>query len=310
MEEILTLGFRKVELNYRVSGEMLTTISPMVARGEIEVSSVHNVFPDAEDERFGADSRLLGHEDPDLRRRAIELTLRSAERGAELGARALVVHPGVVPDEGRGTPTGLEWDFRLKALAGEGFRRGDPEYDGPFEEYSALRADHVGAEFDRILRSLEEIADGIVRLRLAISIGIENRPMCWQVPDFKEMGLILNRLEGAPLGMWLDTGHGALMRRLGFFDDVAEAHRLARRLVGMHIHDIEGTDDHFAPYSREGLDRYLALIEASPIKVLELGPKNSREDVKKGARALSRALAAARGNKEGRTDVADQGMAQ
>jgi sugar phosphate isomerase/epimerase len=299
MEEILSLGFKKVELNYRISEGMLETIEPMVARGELEVPSVHNVFPAVDDERFDTDSRLLGYDDPELRRRAVELTVRSAERGAALGAKALVVHPGVMPPDrealSASSLSGLEWDRRLKELYERGFRKGQREFDGPFEEFSSLRARLAPPELERVVRSLEEVANRIERLRLGMRIGVENRPMCWQIPVFAEMDYILEKLAGAPLGLWFDTGHGAMMRHLGFFDDAAEAAKIAgpgaANLVGMHIHDVDGVDDHFSPYTREGQDRYLSLIAAAPIKVIELGAKNPREAVAEGCAALVRALA-------------------
>lgn len=282
MEEIVSLGFRKVELNYRIGAETLETIEPMVRRGELSVESVHNVFPAEDDQRFDTDSRLLGYEDDGLRRRAVALTVRSAEYAARLGAKAVVVHPGIVP-EGGGRDG--EYDRRLKALYLE---RGpaSPEYRGLFEEFVRWREAAAGPEADRVLKSLEEIAGEIARRGLPVRIGLENRPICSQMPDFSELRRFLDALDGSAVGLWLDTGHGAMQRNMGFFDDRAEAENLAGRLVGMHIHDADGVDDHFAPYEREGLDGYLGLIERSPIKVLELGKKNSREAVIRGAAAL------------------------
>lgn len=45
LNEIRELGFRRVELNYNVTEAMLVTIEPMIERGEIGISSVHNTFP-------------------------------------------------------------------------------------------------------------------------------------------------------------------------------------------------------------------------------------------------------------------------
>ncbi|KAA2301431.1 TIM barrel protein, partial [Clostridioides difficile] len=92
--EIKSLGFRQVELNYNVTQEMLQTIEPMIERGEIGVSSVHNTFPHVADPDYGTDSVLLGFDDEPRRKRAIELLLRSAEYAHRYGAKAVVVHPG------------------------------------------------------------------------------------------------------------------------------------------------------------------------------------------------------------------------
>ncbi len=309
MERILGLGFSSVELNYRVTEEMLATIEPMVEAGRIAVSSVHNVFPAEPDPRFDTDSRLLGYEDEELRLRAVELGKRSVDWAARLGAKAVVVHPGAIPMDGGGLagPSGLAgeaYDARLKELYdAEG--PGSPAFLALREEFAAYRERALGDDLERITRSLAEIAEHAAARHPGIAIGIENRPMCHQVPDFRELRRILGGLEGLPAGLWFDTGHGALMRKLGFFDDRAEAAALADKLVGVHIHDVIGTSDHFAPYEGDGLDGYLGIIEAAPIKVLELGKKNSAEAVLRGAEALAarleaRSAARGRGMEEAR----------
>lgn len=57
---------------------MLTTIEPMIERGEISISSVHNTFSPTPDPDYGTDSIPLGFEDETKRKRAIELLVRSA----------------------------------------------------------------------------------------------------------------------------------------------------------------------------------------------------------------------------------------
>jgi sugar phosphate isomerase/epimerase len=295
VEEILELGFDEVELNYRITDRMLEAIAPYVERGAISVSSVHNVFPAVEDPRFDTDSRMLGWRDDELRGRAIELAIGSVEAGRELGARAVVIHPGVMPwDEsppGPGGLSGIALDEELKRLWREE-GPGSPAYRAAFAEFTEYRERGMRGELERILASLEAIAEYVARRGIPIAIGLENRPMAFQVPDFAEMRYFLEALEGSAVGMWLDVGHGAVLRNMGFFDDRVEAPRLADRLVGMHIHDVDGVDDHFAPYSKEGLDPYLGLIRRSPIKVLELGAKNGRDGIVAGARRLKAALAA------------------
>lgn len=100
LNEIRELGFRRVELNYNVTEEMLATIEPMLERGEIGVSSVHNTFPHVADPDYGTDSVLLGFADREKRKRAVDLLVRSAEYAHRYGGEAVVVHPGEVPFPG------------------------------------------------------------------------------------------------------------------------------------------------------------------------------------------------------------------
>ncbi len=73
IEEIKELGFRFVELNYNVTDELLKTIEPMIEKGKIGISSVHNVFPFIDDPDYDTDSVMLGFEDEMKRSRAVEL---------------------------------------------------------------------------------------------------------------------------------------------------------------------------------------------------------------------------------------------
>ena len=99
IEEIKELGFRHVEFNYNVTEEMMKTIEPMIEKGEIGVSSVHNVFPFIDDKDYDTDSVMLGFDDEVKRKRSVELLIRSMEYANRYGAKAVVVHPGEVPFE-------------------------------------------------------------------------------------------------------------------------------------------------------------------------------------------------------------------
>lgn len=88
------MGFSRVELNYNITREMLTTIEPMIERGEIGISSVHNTFPHTPDPDYGTNSVLLGFDVETKRQRAIELLVQSVEYAHHYGAKAVIVHPG------------------------------------------------------------------------------------------------------------------------------------------------------------------------------------------------------------------------
>lgn len=94
VEEIRQLGFSRVELNYNITREMLTTIELMIERGEIGISSVYNTFPHTPDPDYGTNSVLLGFDDETKRQRAIELLVQSVEYAHQYGAKAVIVHPG------------------------------------------------------------------------------------------------------------------------------------------------------------------------------------------------------------------------
>lgn len=266
IEEIRSLGFRRVELNYNVNQEFLSTIEPMIEKSEIRISSVHNTFPHILDPDYGTDSVLLGFDDEEKRSRAIELLIQSAEYAHRYGAEAVVVHPGEVPFD-------YNIDEVLKSLyKAEG--RESEAYQKLWKEMLERRKDQSGHYLDRIVESLDTVCNHIAQKGWKINIGIETRSRCYQMPTLQEANAMIDRLQGAGLGLWYDIGHGMMMDRMGLYDNAAEANAMIERVVGVHIHETVGLSDHWCPYVHSGdmsfFDRFLPIIQAAPVKVYEL----------------------------------------
>jgi hypothetical protein len=104
------------------------------------------------------------------------------------------------------------------------------------------------------------------------------------------MRRFLDALDGSAVGFWFDTGHGAMHRHLGFFERPDRSVALRDRLVGMHIHDVDGVDDHFAPYERRA---WTTTWTSSSCRRSGsgIGKKNSAEAVVRGALTLQKKLA-------------------
>jgi sugar phosphate isomerase/epimerase len=285
LRQIIDLGFRKVELNYRISREMLDAMEPLLERGVIAVGSIHNVFPRVADPAFDTDSQLLGYADPDLRAEAVKLTKQSVDYAQRLGAAAVVIHPGEVPvSEAR------FYDRMLKRLYRQG-KQDSPEYETLFREMAEYRAKRSPCHLELIRQSLEALCEYIGKKNYTVKLGIENRAMCHQIPDFAEADWLLSKLRELPVYFWYDIGHGMVLENLGIFNNRAGALALADRTIGIHIHDTLGVEDHWAPYIHsDHLDDFLELIAKIPIKVLELGSKNSAAAVLKGVAVLCEKL--------------------
>lgn len=271
LDQLLALGFQRVELNYQVRPEWLPGIERYVREGRMAVSSVHNVFPKTFDERFNTDSVLLGYEDESLRRQAVELSKISIDWAVRLGAGAVVFHPTEVPLDPQ------RFDVPLKKLIAA--HRTDSE------AYRALRAEMIAARqaapyLSQMMRSIEELADYVTNNNLPVRLGMENRAMCHQVPVFSEFELIVDRFAGGPVGIWLDTGHAIMMMEMGL-QALPLPEKVARNIVGMHIHDAADALDHYAPCTLPGdvLAPFRAYIAQSPIKVLELSGRLSAEEI-------------------------------
>lgn len=266
VREIGELGFHYIELNYNVTREMLATIEPMIERGEIGVSSVHNTFPHVPDPDYGTDSVLLGFEEEDKRQRAIELLVRSAKYAHRYGAQAVVVHPGEVP-------MAHETIKELERLYNESGRDSEM-YRTKWREMMERRQAESGRYVDQICRSLEEASDRIAAKGYKVGFGIETRSRPNQIPSLQEAKTIIGRLKGAPVYLWYDIGHATMMERLGLYDNDKEMDGLMDSILGVHIHETIGLSDHWCPYvhskDMHAFDRFLPMIEKAKVKVYEL----------------------------------------
>ncbi|MFC4099764.1 sugar phosphate isomerase/epimerase family protein [Paenibacillus xanthanilyticus] len=275
IEEIRELGFRRVELNYNVTPELLATIEPMIERGDIGVSSVHNTFPYVADSDYGTDSVLLGFDDEEKRRRAIELLIQSAEYAYRYGAKSVVVHPGEVP-----------FDYNIDQALKKIYNEEGPSsaaYAKLWHEMLERRETLADRYLQRIGDSLEEVCDRIDAKGWKVAIGIETRSRCYQMPTLREARAVFDRLQGARVGLWYDFGHGMMMERMGLYDNARDMEAIRDYVVGVHIHETVGLSDHWCPYVHSGdmeyFDHFLPIIEAAPVKVYELKAACTPEDI-------------------------------
>lgn len=288
IEEIKRLGFEQVELNYNVTTEFLKTIEPMIEQGSIRVSSVHNVFPFINDKDYDTDSVMLGFDDLDKRRRSVELLIQSIDYAHRYGAKGVVVHPGEVP-------FAYNIDNELKRLWREQGKE-SPAYQKLWNEMMARRNELAPIHVQRIQDSLETVCDYIARKGLDIKIGIETRSRCYQIPTLQEADQIITGLQGAPVYLWYDIGHGMMMERMGLYDNAAEIQQMKDKVLGVHIHETVELVDHWCPYvhskDNETFDAFLDVIDAAPIKVYELRAPCTEEEIEESYRIMTEKLAA------------------
>ncbi|MBW4085095.1 sugar phosphate isomerase/epimerase [Paenibacillus sp. S150] len=287
LREIRGLGFRRVELNYNVTEAMLAAIEPMIERGEIGISSVHNTFPHVPDPDYGTDSVLLGFEDKEKRQRAVDLLIRSAEYARRYGGEAVVVHPGEVP-----FPNDISKELE-QIYSGQG--RDSEAYRSKWAELLERREAYSAGYVQTIIESLDEVCNRAASQGLHVRFGIETRSRPQQLPTLAEAKTIIGALKGAPVGIWYDTGHAIMMDRLGLYDSVGEMEGLMEDIVGVHIHEAIGLSDHWCPYVNSGntdfYDAYLPMIERAQVKVYELKAACQPGEIHASHRLLAAKLA-------------------
>lgn len=277
--EAASLGFKYIELSHGLKVSHLPGIMQVVREGGIRVSSVHNFCPSPVEVMLDAPDayEFTSHREEE-RHRALDLTERTMETAAGLGAQRVVIHLGSVPIK--------KYTEKLEALthAGKIYTR---EYTKVKLDFVAARQKHSKLYLDRARAALDELLPTCERLRVAL--GIETRSHYEQVPDEREMLMLLDHYAGSPwIGFWHDFGHVQRKANLGLLDHAELLAAIAPRLLGCHVHDVEWpTRDHRVPFSTGGVDfdRLLPLVPKRIPLVWEMSQSQRRAHVEEHAGA-------------------------
>jgi sugar phosphate isomerase/epimerase len=244
VDEAIALGFDALELGFKTSQHQLDGIKRRL--GEMPVDSIHAYCPVPVGVPSGhPELHQLLSKSADERALARCLLKDSFKCAAELGAKAVVFHAGYVSlmtffgsrgdnalrlklEEAKGDKaSGLYSKFRGKALE---LRR----------KRGAKALEAFRREFDILLPDIEKA--GIV-------LALENLPRIEGFPNAGEAASLMKEYEGAPLKLWLDTGHARVQSFFGWSDDeTVLSEKFAGSIAGIHLNDVKGiSDDHRQP---------------------------------------------------------------
>lgn len=280
IEEVKTAGFDTVELDFALSQDFVDGILAMKERGEIRVSSLHNMCPlppEIPPEKASPDHYSLSSSDEDERKRAVRIAMNTLLYAKRFGAGAVVMHAGRVPTR----------DL-MRELAG---MMDDPER---FSELRRKMVEKRGEDakgcLDNVIRSLKELAP--FAADLGVAIGIENRYYYREIPTIDELGEIFGRFRKGELYYWHDTGHAEVFDRLGLSSHKELLRRFSDRLIGMHLHDIIGPmTDHLPPGTGTfDFSTVKPYIRPGTILVMEVHGPASPEELRRGADHLIKVL--------------------
>ncbi len=281
LDRMAESGLSRLELEYRLTAPLLEGIKKELRPRGLGVASVHNFCPLPEGlprEKASGDLFNLAGLDKEERLLAVRHTVRSLELAAELEAPAVVLHLGFVEGVGDKHTT------RQAAQAGGT----TPE----LEQLLARRAAVAPRHLDAVSFSLERLCERA--LALGVSLGLENRFHAHQVPDFNETGILLQRFAGAPLGYWHDTGHAWVSGLAGLTPPQKWLTAYGQVLLGCHLHDAAGDDDHRPPGAGDmDWEALCPLLLPARLKVLEVAPGPEPRELARAAELISRCFAAA-----------------
>ena len=277
------LGIKEIELSYRISEAMLQQLKKPLKRSGLKVVSVHNYFP-IPAVRAGAkgsgDLFRLSSLDDVERQNAIHYTSKTIEYAAEMGARGVVLHCGAV-----------EMNHEMQVLYQYfNANRLDSEEAQLFIRHKLNERDRrKPRHVDRLLASLDRVAP--VAEKQGVLLGLENRYHYHELPGFDDFEIIFDKFRGAPIGYWHDTGHAHANETLGLIPKNALLKNYADLLIGVHLHDAFGLDDHIPPGAGEiNFKALKPFLKAETLKVMEIKPGITATEVSKGIRFIRKTL--------------------
>jgi sugar phosphate isomerase/epimerase len=276
--DILELGLDGVELEYRISNPAYQQMRPRL-RKAIMVLSIHNFFPKPEiqgDKEGSGDLFLLSSTDRNERSTAVKYSIKTIEHANDLEARAVILHLGRVD-----MPNPIE-NFRELY---DGGKMDQGEGLAFVNEQRRIRKASRQKNLDAVLFGLEKLNREAEQK--GVFLGIENRYYFHEIPDFDEIGTILNEFEGGNVRYWHDVGHARVQENLGLLrqGDLLDAY--SEKMIGIHLHDVRGLDDHFSPGQGEiDFEKISPFMGSSLIRIMEVHSKVGRKELQEGVRFI------------------------
>lgn len=268
------LGFRHFELNHAVNSAMIGGVS----LDGLCISSIHEPCPaDVSISALKNRNHLVSAPNEEDRQRAVAAVKRSIELAHRLGAQVVIVHPGRVD-------ICPELERAVIDLYKQG-RAVETEYSLAKARLVSARAAQAQINLRSARRSLAELAEHSARL--GIRLGLENRYYYHEIPLPDELDELLGTDGGDTLGYWHDVGHAQALENLGFGRHEDWLRRFAPRMLGVHLHDIVGVQDHLAAgLGHMDWDMVARYLPGAALRTCEFQAFNSPQEVAAGVRLL------------------------
>lgn len=281
IEEILDLGFRRVELGYDLRIDLVPGVQRMVESGSITVGTVHNFCPVPMGARRGHPELFtFASRDRRVREQAVRHTLKTIEFAASIGADTVVSHSGNV-DMPR-----MSYALVDMLEAGMQFQ---PAYEKKKLKLQLKREKKAGRQFKCLRESLEQLLPALESYR--IHLALENLPTWEAFPTEHEFLELVTDYGPQGLRYWHDIGHGQIRQNLGMIFLPRWLDRLAPHMAGMHVHDVApAARDHVMPPMGGMVDfsLYRQLANTVQHRVIEPGPQTPAEQVSSALHYLRR----------------------
>lgn len=275
-EAARSLGIARFELNHRVTTEMFEQFEYY----KHYVSSVHD--PCCSTLSFDEQKKmdlLISSLDEEKRKQGVAIACQSIDLACRLGARSVVLHPGsIVCDRSR--------DNKLRKLYEQG-KNESAEFAQVKAEMIEQRKQLVAPHLEQVMKSLHEILEYNSRQK-GVALALENRYRFFDLPLPDELEEMLALGDETSLGFQYDIGHAVALDELGLVNHEEWLEHFGRRMVGVHIHDVQGITDHLAPgQGSVNYGKIAAYLPENCLRTLEIGPGATMDQIAKGLEVLT-----------------------
>ncbi len=280
LSEIKSIGLNAIEIGYNFSTQRLQELTSLVSNMDIRVVSVHNFCPlpsESRINRFATDYYRLSSPDKQERRKAVDYTKRSIDTACLVSARVVVIHAGVVE---------IKRDYvrALLNLYNEG-KLNSRQYLKAKDKLLKIRQLESRRYLDFVVESLQEILP--YACSAGVNIGLETRYYPHEIPDIKEAEYLLSVFKNRGLFYWHDVGHAEVNEKLGITSHRDYLMKFADCMLGIHLHDLKGIDDHMAPFSGDfDFSKIATYLHGGLIKVIEAHPPATRQQIREAVNRI------------------------
>lgn len=282
VNEVRALGFEYIELGHGTRLTLLAGVQEAVAAGEIKISSLHNFCPTPIGVMGPAPNYYLpSSRDEDERKYAVRHTLRTIDCAAALGAKAVVMHLGLVPMR--------HYTARVLDLHVRG-RADSPKCYRLTEKAIAVRSKKSQRPLDQVYRTLDEVLPRAKEM--GVKIGMETRFGIEEIPNEQEAEQILTHFGTETILYWHDVGHAAVKEILGLMSTHAVLNRFRGRTAGMHLQDFHPpVEDHLPPgFGTFDFGRLTPFITDSMVLAWEIHPHWRADEITEGLKQVHELL--------------------
>ncbi len=278
IDEVLSLGFDRVELGFDTRIDLVAGIRACVASGKIKVESVHNFCPVPMTAMHpGPEIYTMADPDPRVRVSAVTHTTNTIRFAAELGAKFVVCHAGNVAMDHFSTTL---WDM---SAAGRQFT---PQFEKQKMKMQMERD-------KRVPKQIQYLEEGIAKLlpvldETGVALCFENLPSWESIPTEMELEALLKKFNTPRIRYWHDIGHGQIRQNMGLINQERWLERLSPWLSGMHVHDVvpPAMDHAMPPLGQIDFKRLKKFADMDIVLVIEPSSRTPRDHIETGVKFL------------------------